>query len=277
VIYGAYFDESDERPGFAIAGYSAAYDTWLHVDWAWQDLLARWKLKYYKASECENGLGQFAQYRDDPNDQKSPLKPNERDRLKEIKKQFIGAISKHHDDLQGYGAAIVTEDFHRVIAEDPAARKIFLDKPYYIAAQLCLVAAAMPARDSNLRRTGNDRIEVRPIFDSHEEYSGIARQVFYNFMKKNPQSAEVLLQPTYEDDLTTSPLQVADTLAYEIRKQLTRKIRNPDDEYMRVPLTRLRPAIYRIYNLDYENLNTIIAHQSPDKISVPHLMPEELW
>jgi hypothetical protein len=32
VIYGAYFDESDEKPGFCVAGYSAAYDTWLHLD-----------------------------------------------------------------------------------------------------------------------------------------------------------------------------------------------------------------------------------------------------
>lgn len=240
VIYGAYFDESDEKPGFSIAGYSAAYDTWLHIDWAWTELLKRWNLKYYKASECENGLCEFAQYRDDPTDQKSPLNPIEREKLREIKVQFIDAICKHHDDLQGYGAAIVVEDFQKVIAEDPIARKTFLDKPYYLGAQLCLVAAAMPVRDANTRRSGDERIELRPIFDSTEEYSGIAKQVFDNFKEKNPRAAEVLLPPAYENDVTTTPLQVADTLAYEIRKQLTRKIRNPDDEYMRVPLTRLR-------------------------------------
>jgi hypothetical protein len=239
--------------------------------------LARWKLKYYKASECENGLGEFAQYRDDPSNRKSELKPNERARLREIKTQFVDAICKHHDDLQGYGAAINTKDFDRIVAEDPVARKIFLTKPYYIAAQLCLVAAAMPVREANTRRSANHRIELRPIFDSNEECSGIAKQVFENFRKKNPRASEVLLPPAFGDDVATTPLQVADMLAYEVRKQLTRQIKAPEDDCMRVPLLRLRPAVYRIFKLDYKNLKVIADHQVPDKISIPRLMPEELW
>jgi hypothetical protein len=277
VIYGAYYDESDEKPGFAIAGYSAAYDTWMHLDWAWTDLLKRWNLNYYKASECENGLVEFAQYRDDPTDQKSLLKPHEREKLKKIKTEFVDAICKHHDDLQGYGAAFVVEDFERVITEDTVARKTFLDKPYYLGAQLCLVAAAAPALDANQHRFGDDKIEIRPIFDSNKEYSGLAKEVFDNFRTKNPRSATVLLPPAYDDDVATSQLQVADTLAYEIRKKLTRKIKDPDDEYMRVPLQRLLPAIYRVYKLDYRSLKVIAAHQTPDTIAIPHLMPEELW
>jgi hypothetical protein len=277
VIYRAYFDESDEKPSFAIAGYSAAYDTWLHLDWAWQPLLKRWNLKYYKASECENGLEQFAQYRDDPKDQKSPLKPQERERLKEIKTQFIDAICKHHDDLQGYGAAISIEGFEKVIAEDQAARDRFLDKPYYIGAQLCLVAAALPIRSVNKRRSGDDKIALRPIFDSNEQYSGLAKQVFDDFGNKNPKAAEVLLPPAYDSDIANSSLQVADTLAYEVRKLLTRKIRNPKDEYTRVPLLRLRPAIYRIYKLDYKNLKILAANQTPDGIPIQHIKPEKLW
>src|SRR5260370_10565935 len=99
VIYGAYFDESDQRPGFAMAGYSASYLTWVHLDWAWRDLLARWKVAFFKASECENLLGEFAQYRDCPSDLKSRLKPHEFEKVKEIKTQFINAICCHRDDL----------------------------------------------------------------------------------------------------------------------------------------------------------------------------------
>lgn len=277
MIYGAYFDESDESPGFAIGGYSAALDTWLHVDWAWKDLLKRWKLPYYKASECENGLKVFAQFRDNPKDQKSPLKPNERTRLKEIKSEFIDAIVKHRDDLQGYGTAVVIEDFNRIISESRIARKVFQEKPYYLGSQLCLVAAAAPVLDANKKRSGDNRIEISPIFDSHQEYSGIARQAFDNFMTKNPKSAQVLLQPQYESDIENSALQVADMLVYEIRKKLTQKIRNPEDEYMRVPLERLLPFIYRVYKLDYQSLKVIAAHQTPDTVGIPHLMPEELW
>ncbi len=276
MIYGAYYDESDERPGFSVAGYSAAYDTWLHLDWRWRDLLKKWSLEYFKASECENALGQFAQYRDDPGDHKSELKVNERERLREIKTQFIDAICSQHDDLQGYGAVVIVEDFERIIFEDHAASRIFMDKPYYICAQLCLVAAAMPAVDSNTRRTGDDRIQVRPVFDSHEEYSRIVGVLFDKFAEKNPRSAQVLLPPSFDDDKLCSALQVADTLAYEARRLLTRKIRNPDDDYMRVPLIRLRPAIYRLYKLNYEALKTIASKQSPDSIRVKHVKIEEL-
>jgi hypothetical protein len=266
VIYGAYFDESNEKPSFSVAGYSAAYDTWLHLDWEWRDLLKKWNLEYFKASECENGKGQFLQYRDDPSDKRSPLSPKERERLKEIKTQFTDAICKHHDDLQGYGAVVAVEDFARLVSENSTARELLTDDPYYICFQLCLVGAAMPAREANARRQGNDKIRVKPIFDSHQEYSGMSKSLFDKFAKKNPKSAQVLLPPDYESDTETSALQVADTLAYEVRKLFGRRIQKPEDDYMRVPMIRLRPAVYRLYELDYESLTTIVARQADDSI-----------
>lgn len=277
VLYSAYFDETHEKPGFAIAGYAAATDTWWHLDWHWQELLKRWNLKYFKASECENGLVEFAQYRDDPTDLTSPLQPRERERLRKAKIEFIDAICERNHVLQGYGAAIVTKDFERLIAEDPAAPVIFLDKPYYLGAQLCLVAAAMLVRDANTRRAGHDKIEVRPIFGAHEECGGIAKTVFENFATNNPRSAEVLLPPQYGDHRTDSRLQVADTLAYEIRKQLTRSSKNSSADYMRVSLRSLLPAIHRVFRLNGRNLKQIVSNHSPDSIPIPHLLPKELW
>lgn len=275
VLCGAYVDEGHEKPGFAIAGYSAAIAAWWHLDRQWQDLLKRWNLKYFKASECENGLAEFAQYRDDPTDPKSPLKPHERERLRKAKIEFIDAIGEHHHVLQGYGAAIVTEDFET--GEGPVAPGIFLNRPYYLGAQLCLVAAAMLVRDVNTLRSGNDKIEVRPIFGAHEECNGIAKTVFENFAAKHPRSAEVLLPPQYGDDRIDSWLQVADTLAYELRKQLSESTKNSSADYMRVSLRSLLPALHRVFRLNCRNLIQIIGNHSPDSIPIPHLLPEELW
>lgn len=276
VLYGGCSDESDAKPGFAIAGYSAAIDTWRRLECQWQELLKRWNLKYFKASECENGLAEFAQYRDDSTNLKSPLKPHERERLRKAKIDFVDAICKHHHVLQGYGAAIITEDFEGVIDEDPGAPSLFLDKPYSIGAQLCLIAAAMLVRDLNTRRSSHDQIEIRPILGSYEERGGIAKAVFDNFAKKNPRSAEVILPPQFDEDRTNSCLQVADTLAYEICKQLTRKPKTPDDDYMRVPLRSLLPAMHRVFRLDRKNLTDIMRNHTPDSISILHLLPEEL-
>jgi hypothetical protein len=106
--------------------------------------------------------------------------------------------------------------------------------------------------------------QVKPVFDSDKEYSRIVGVLFDKIAEKNPRSAQVLLPPSYADDKLCSALQVADTLAYEARKLLTRKIRNPDDDYMRVPLIRLRPAIYRLYKLNYEahSVRTVASTQS---------------
>lgn len=276
VIYGAYYDESEVGTSFSLAGFSAAYDTWVHLDWAWADLLKKWKLEYFKASECENLLEQFAQYRDNPEDQKSPLKPNERARMKQIKTDFIDAICKHRDDLQGYGAVVIMKDFERIISESSEALRVFSDKPYYICFQLCMLAAAYPAREDNQRRPYSDRIRIKPIFDSHKEYSKQAKELFDGFVSKNPKSAEVLLPPDYEDDVETSALQVADSLAYEARKCLARQIHDPEDGYVRPPLVRLLPSVYRMYKLDHAALELIIKRQKPDSIPLLDVKIDDL-
>lgn len=268
VIYGAYFDESDEKPGFGVAGYSASYETWVHLGWKWTDLLKKWNLEYYKASENENALGQFAQCREDPKNVKTPLNKAERARLKEIKTEFIDAICSHHDDLQGYGAVVVQEDFARLVREDEAALSLLTESPYYICFQLCLVAAALPARNANERRTDEEKIYIKPIFDSHKEYSRVAKTLFDKFAPKNPKSAEVLVPPSFDDDKTTTPLQVADTLAYETRKLFNLRIQKPEDDYMRVPMIRLKPNVYRLYELDYKTLKALLARQTGDSIAV---------
>lgn len=277
MIYGAYYDESDEKPGFSVAGYAAPYATWVHLDWKWQGLLKKWNLTYFKASECENLLGEFAQYRDSPTNLKSDLKTHERKILTGIKTEFIDAICKHGDDLQGYGAVVIVNDFEKIISEDAEARRLFMDKPYWVCFQLCLVAAAMPARDFNQRHSNrDDHVHIKPIFDSHKEYSGLAKALFDKFMNGNPRSAEVLLPPEYEDDKAVSALQVADTLAYEARKHLTRQIVKGDG-YARKPMERLRPFVYRIYKLDYKALKLIVARQDPDYIPISPVKVEELW
>jgi uncharacterized protein DUF3800 len=275
--YGAYYDESDEKPAFSLAGYAAASDTWLHLGWKWQDLLKFWNLEYFKASECENLLKQFAQYRDPASDVKTPLNKNERARMIEIKTQFVDAICSHHDDLQGYGAVVIVKDFEKIISEDAAAKSYLMEKPYYICFQLCLIAAAMPAWYKNKDRVIEDRVYIKPIFDSHKEYSLLAKSLYDKFIVKNPRAAEVLQPPDYADDKRVSALQVADTLTYEARKLLTRKINDPNDDYVRPPMTRLSPAIYRIYKLDYQALKMIVARQDSDSISVPHVKVEEIW
>jgi hypothetical protein len=66
----------------------------------------------------------------------------------------------------------------------------------------------------------------------------------------------------YEDDVSTTPLQVADMLAYEGRKHTTNTYEHPERP-MRSQLEQLVPTIAdRFYKLDYESLKRLISMQS---------------
>lgn len=254
MLYAGYFDESDESPSFSLAGYIAASDTWIHLEWKWRDLLKRWKVRYFKASECSNLLGEFAQYREDPEDLRSQLSPQEFATSTEAMTQFIDLMCAHKDDLRGYGAVAIKDDFFKVTSHDERAARALLDNPYYACFQLCLVASAQAAREGNLRRHPRDWVLIKPIFDSHERISGTARRLFDAFVKENPLSAELLYPIDYDDDIRLVRLQVADVLAYETRKLLTGELRGLANLKLRKSMERLLEFTYHIYRLDYNTL-----------------------
>jgi hypothetical protein len=261
VIYGGYFDESADDTSFSVAGYTAPYDTWIHLDWRWRDLTKAWNIKYFKASECENGLGEFAQYRDNPTNVKARLKQHEWEKLQLAKGQFIDAICKHADYIRGSGAVTSLKDFQRITSENAKAHALFMDHPYYVCLQATLSSATRTMFVENLRRSKENKLYVKPIFDSHEDFSEIARIAYDRFREKNTRAATILLPLNYEDDIDTPALQVADMLAYEVRKYLTNQGRTPDRP-MREQLQKLLATIKdRIYRLDYEALKMIVENQ----------------
>jgi Protein of unknown function (DUF3800) len=263
VYYGGYYDESGDDATFAVAGFIAPYDTWVHLDWAWRDLLKVWNVDYFKASECVNGLEQFAQYRDNPLDVRSRLKSHEWEKLQQAYKQFGGLILKHSDYLRGSGAVAYLKDFQRIIAEDPKAHALFMDHPYYLCLQAALHASTDRVFEENVKRSSDDKIYIKPIFDSHEEYSNIAKIAYEKFREKNKRAATVLLPLDYEDDISTPALQVADMFAYEARKHGTNLERSPEKE-MRPEMERLLPIVEKVKRLDYATLKLIVANQRPD-------------
>ncbi len=266
MICGGYFDESDDGPIFAMAGYVANYETWVHLDWAWRDLLKKWNVRYFKASECENLLGEFAQYRHNPNDLTTQLTREEWAVMCRAKTDFVNAICKYENDVIGIGVSTIKKDYDRIIAENEVAGKMFGDSPYYICLQLCLTGAVFSLTEPLSARAKID-LRIKPIFDSHAEFSATAKVLFDSFIEKNPECAKILLPPSYDRDEETTPLQVADMLAYEARKLSLDTIYKPEKKE-RIAMTRLKPSIGRIYRLDYTTLEYLASQQRPDTISI---------
>src|SRR5580704_16511057 len=65
-----YFDESTDEDTqgvcYVVAGFVASNLATVTLDLRWRDLLTKYHLNYFKASELNAGEGEFRQYRDDP-------------------------------------------------------------------------------------------------------------------------------------------------------------------------------------------------------------------
>lgn len=116
--------------------------------------------------------------------------------------------------------------------------------------------AGVRACFENERHRGRDEFVIRPIFDSHKTYSGRVKQGFDSFCQRNPICSRYLLPPHYEVDQKYVSLQVADNIAFEVRKLVLSELSNRKE---RVSMTRLKEShsIGIIYKLDYGALKAL--------------------
>ncbi|MGO8792847.1 MAG: DUF3800 domain-containing protein [Terriglobia bacterium] len=265
----AYFDESDDNDrAYAVAGFLGHQHDCVHLHWEWEErLLKKYELKYFKASELECGKGQFAKFRDNADPKKLDAKFSEREKelFRQIKTESINIILEF-TLIQGFGAVLMLPDYHRLRSEYEAIGKTLPD-PYFLCAQLVMMEAGFIMNAINDRPDPSQHGLVRPVFDSHEQYSGRAKQMFDFFMEKNPLSSQCLLPPQYEDEKRYLMLQAADNFAYEARRLL---ITQEYDKHIpeRMAMTRLKERVFRIYKLNYDALRMIMDNQTPDVLPI---------
>jgi len=268
LLASAYFDESTDEGSadrcYTVAGFVGNGHAALDLDMRWGELLERYDLEYFKASEIEFGFGEFVKHRDNPTKPTDPLSAKEKGLIREIKTAFIDLICDC-DEMVGVGAVVILPEYERLL-QDSAHAKQVLPSPYVICADFVLLEAGIMANEANAYYSSIGTM-VRPIFDWHEEHMGRFQQSFTSFTRKNPISSKYLLPPQYEDEKRYRCLQAADCLAYEARRLLVRDEFEPDRP-IRKAMGRLGEQIGRIYKLDYESLKAIADAQTPDLIPI---------
>ncbi len=269
LVAAAFFDEStDENIGarcYTVAGFLGPLEECLRLDCAWADFLKRTGVKYFKTSQCEYGFGEFAQFRDDPNDLSRPFSKREKDLFTGIKISAVDVIMAH-PEMYGVGSVLLLPDYHRLTQEYERAAKV-LPRPYYLCSTLTLMESGQMMNKLNAKSEPDARGYLRPIFDSHEEYSGSMKLGFDGFCLKNPLSSKYLLSPHYEDDKDYLCLQAADVLAYESRRTLVGL--QYENRAENKAMARLKKKIYRLYKMDYAALRVIAdAQETPDVIPI---------
>lgn len=257
MILAAYFDESSDSYCFSVSGYVAGYATWVDFDWRWRDVLRKWNIKYFKSSECETLVGEFLKYRTDPQHPRAPMAKEDKDTARRARTDFTDVICQLQNSLCGIGTVVIKNDFERIISESEKARFIFGCEPYFMGLQVCLTRMVTRLEKDNGPMVGKHYI--KPIFDTHEEFSGRAKVLYDKFKGKNPNVAAVLLPLSYDDDLETTALQASDFLTYEVRKYLLGE--DVEKRPPRISLERISPTIYAIDRLDYAHLVDILNRQ----------------
>jgi hypothetical protein len=69
MVIASYMDESsDNQPSgvFAVGGFLGKGVPVFELERGWEKLLRKHRLKYFKASECQHGTGEFAKFVADP-------------------------------------------------------------------------------------------------------------------------------------------------------------------------------------------------------------------
>lgn len=261
-----YYDESDDfGRGYSVAGFLGHQHDCVHLELAWRDrILNKYGIDYFKASELNSGKGQFARFRDNPNsDLDAPFSQREKEIFNDIKIATIDLILEF-DRLVGIGAVLILPDYYRLAEEFKERGKKIL-APYQFCAQTTMMESGFIVLHINETMSASERGLLRPVFDSHEQYSGRAKRVFDEFSEKNPITSSVLLPPHYEKDTDYLMLQAADNLAYECRRLLvTENFETHIPE--RAAMKRLKERVYKIYKLNYDALKTICESQTADAI-----------
>jgi hypothetical protein len=134
-----YFDESDDfERGYAVAGFLGHQHDCVHLDLAWRErILKKHQLDYFKASELNGGVAQFAKYRDDPKSLDAKFSEKEKQFFNQVKIDTID-VTVSFEMLIGIGAVLVLPDYYRLKEEYEKMGKLLL-APYHFCAQTVIL------------------------------------------------------------------------------------------------------------------------------------------
>lgn len=259
----SYMDESaDKKPEgtFVVGGLLGRPVAFFELERRWEQLRKRSDIgiRYFKASECNLGIGQFAKFVADPRN----ITPDERARLDSISHEFLSLITKPVMlDNRAYicvqGVGVVQDDFYDVIT-DPKARAVLGPSPYRLAYDFALIQCAWA-----MKQLG-EAYWVSFVCDEDEEHSPFAIEAYNNLKETNPVAAAYMGSFVSDDDKKCEQLQAADAAAYEVRRALNLSLKKWEGE-LRKQFNRMADtrAVAIITHTTREQLLHIVNNHKP--------------
>jgi hypothetical protein len=278
MMYGCYLDESFDmkQSGFyTVGGFIAQGVPTFELERNWEKCLNRHGLKYYKASECESGKGQFSQFVADP----ANITNAERKTLASISQEFCKIIGfpveyDSRNFLALFGVGVVQSDFYDVI-KDPGARAILGESPHRLAYDMAMVQAAWAMKEL---RDGEPAHCVSFVCDEDEEHAAIAPVAYRALKKTNPIAAQYMCTFSTADEKQCAPLQAADAVVYEIRKVLKYSKKDYEQKLReQFGMFAVSKIMFYVGHTERVQLDWIVANHKPgETFNIDELMKLEV-
>jgi hypothetical protein len=256
-VFYSYFDESwdqHQEKILVFGGMIGRYEQWEKIEWRWKELLNKYKIDFYRASDAEFARGEFEKepYRtgDDPST------PEQRALLFHVREDFFHILTKGM--VSGLAIGIPYKNFYEVL-NTPEKLAKFDNTPYYLGGHIAMLRI-MQAVKSKEEMYSKELVAF--IFDRQKQFDKEMGHVHQRLQSKGCEFNSQVGTLTYADKRRFIALQVADTMAYECRKYLEKKIINPDAK-PRVELQRLmdKGKIFDISLCEKECIQWYLEHQ----------------
>lgn len=202
VVVIGYFDESGTSSKDPIAMYGgmvARASEWASIEDAWRAKLAEYDLSEYHAVHCENRLKEFSNI-------ERPI----RDSLTNYFSDLVTQVRGH-----AFGSSVSYKAWQDLVPEK--IKENYGGDPLYFA------AANLMQRISAWSVEHNDGEPVALFFATHTKHDAVLAQLHADFLdsKQWPGLGTIL----FGEPKLLVPLQTADLICYELKRQLT----HPDE------------------------------------------------
>jgi Protein of unknown function (DUF3800) len=188
----AYFDESGSDATsevLCLAGYVFQKDACVELDLRWRDVLAKYKLPFFRMSACAHGV--------------KPFDALSMDQRIAVEKEMIGLIK----DYAAFGMAVTVDpkQFDAIMPKIPE-----VGSAYSFCAHSCLVAVRWWADQNNYFG------DIAYFFESGHRSASEANEIMNRiFNMRNLRESHRYASHTFADKRKVRPLQAADLLAWQ--------------------------------------------------------------
>lgn len=196
-MISAYFDESGhagDTDFVTMGGFVAEEEKWSVLGSKWNGCLSKYGLSQWHSVDYAQSTHEYKRWKGDESK----------------RRELYGAFMEPIIESRGVPLGATVSMAHWRQTSDVVRRSLM--DPYYLTLQLCLL------RSSDFRSGMFGEQKMRLVFDDNREFKGRIPAIYKLFRESTPEGNQLSEEPAFASATSTAQMQVADLVAYEVRR-----------------------------------------------------------